>query len=154
MIGNAHIDPVWLWRWQEGRQEVLDTCRSAVEMLQKYKDFIFIRSSAATYKWIEEEDRDLFNEIKKYVQEGRWVIVGGWWVQPDCNLPGGESFVRQALYGKRYFKEKFGADVKTGYNVESFGHNGNLPQILKKSGLDFYIFFRPDQSEKKTPRKS
>lgn len=76
----------------------------------------------------------MFEEIRERVKEGRWVIVGGWWMQPDCNAPGGESFVRQGLYGQRYFREKLGVTAHTGYNVDSFGHNGMLPQILKKQG--------------------
>lgn len=149
MVGNAHIDPVWLWRWTEGRDEVLKTYKQAVEFMKEFPDFVFTAGQAATYKWVEESDPQLFEEIKHYVQEGRWNIVNGWWVQPDCNIPSGESFVRHGLYGKMYFKEKFGIDVKVGYNVDSFGHNGGLPQILKKSGLDFYVFMRPDPNEKK-----
>jgi len=152
MIANAHIDPVWLWTEDEGREVVLATCRTMVEMLRKHPEFTFVRSSAATYRWIEEDDPELFAEISKYIKEGRWEIVGGWWVQPDCNLPCGESFVRQALYGKRYFKEKFGVDVKVGYNVDSFGHCATLPQILKKCGIDYYVFFRPNPREKDLPQ--
>ena len=77
------------------------------------------------------------------MKEGRWELAGGWWIQPDCNIPSGEAFVRQGLYGQRYFLEKFGKKAVTGYNVDSFGHNGSLPQILKKSGLDNYVFMRP-----------
>jgi len=151
MIGNAHIDPVWLWRWLEGRDEVLSTCQSALDRIEETPDFIFTRSSAATYKWIEESDPEMFSQIQRRVREGRWAIVGGWWVQPDANIPCGESFVRQALYGKRYFKEKFGVEVTIGYNVDTFGHNGNLPQILARSGYVGYVFFRPGPHEKKLP---
>lgn len=152
MIANAHIDPVWLWPEEEGREVVLATCRAMVEMLGRYPEFTFVRSSAATYRWIEEDDPKLFAEISRYIKEGRWEVVGGWWVQPDCNLPCGESFVRHALYGKGYFEEKFGVDVKVGYNVDSFGHCATLPQILKKCGIDYYIFFRPDPKEKELPQ--
>ena len=151
MIGNAHLDPVWLWDWREGRQEALDTCWAAVDRLRETPDFVFTRSSAAIYRWIEEDDPALFAEIRRYVAEGRWEIVGGWWEQPDCNLPGGESFVRQALYGQAYFREKFGVEASVGYNVDSFGHNAGLPQILAKSGLDCYVFCRPDPAEKYLP---
>lgn len=150
-IGNAHIDPVWLWDWQEGCSETISTFRSAVERLKEYPDFIFTAGGAQHYKWVEELDPGLFREIKKYVRSGRWRIVNGWWVQPDCNIPSGESFVRQCLYGKRYFKDKFGIDVKTGYNVDSFGHNASLPQILSKAGFKYYVFFRPIKSEKDLP---
>lgn len=153
MIGNAHIDPVWLWHWQEGCHEVLASFRSALDRLKEYEDFIFVSSSAAFYAWVEQINPEMFAEIRQRVQEGRWEIVGGWWIQPDCNIPAGESFVRQGLYGQRYFQEKFGLKAQVGYNVDSFGHNGMLPQILKKSGLDTYVFMRPSPQEKGLPNR-
>ena len=151
MIGNAHIDPVWLWRWPEGFSEVLSTCRTAVKLLKKYDELVFTRGEAIAYKWIEQADPQLFNEIKGLVKEGKWKIVNGWWVQPDCNIPNGESFVRQSLYGKSYFKEKFGINVEVGYCVDSFGHAGSLPQILSKSDFKYYLFMRPGPNEKELP---
>lgn len=151
MIGNAHLDPVWLWNWQEGFQETKATFRSALDRMKEDEDFIFSCSSAAYYEWIEKNNPAMFEEIRKRVAEGRWELVGGWWIQPDCNIPGGESFVRQGLYGQRYFLEKFGKMAVTGYNVDSFGHNGNLPQILKKSGMKNYVFMRPMPHEKGLP---
>lgn len=152
MMGNAHLDPAWLWRWQEGYGEVKSTFQSAIDRLKTFDDFVFTCSSASYYKWIEEDEPELFEEIKKYVKEGRWAIVGGWWVQPDCNMPSGESFVRHGLYSQRYYLSRFGKMCKTGYNVDSFGHNGNLPQILKKSGMDNYLYSRPCEGEKHMPR--
>lgn len=151
MIGNAHIDPVWLWRWQEGFHEVKASFRSALDRMNEYPDFTFVSSSAAFYEWVEYSDPAMFEEIKRRVAEGRWQIVGGWWIQPDCNIPGGESFVRHGLYAQRYFREKFGVTATVGYNVDSFGHHGMLPQILKKSGLDYYVFMRPQPHEKGLP---
>lgn len=148
MIGNAHLDPVWLWQWQEGYQEVKATFRSALDRMKEYDDFFFTSSSAAYYEWVEENEPAMFEEIRERVKEGRWVIAGGWWIQPDCNAPGGESYVRQGLYGQRYFREKLGVTAHTGYNVDSFGHNGMLPQILKKQGMDNYVFMRPGRHEK------
>ena len=153
MIGNAHIDPVWLWNWQEGFHEVKASFRSALDRMNEYPDFKFVSSSAVFYEWVEKSDPKMFEEIKLRVKEGRWEIVGGWWLQPDCNIPAGESFVRQGLYGQHYFKEKFGITAKVGYNVDSFGHNGMLPQILKKSGLDYYVFMRPHPHEKGIPSR-
>ncbi|SFI76147.1 alpha-mannosidase [Paenibacillus sp. UNC496MF] len=153
MIGNAHLDPVWLWQWQEGFQETKATFRSALDRLKEYGDFIFTNSSAANYEWVERNDPAMFEEIRARVAEGRWQIVGGWWVQPDCNIPGGESFARQGLYGQRYFKEKLGVTAKVGYNVDSFGHHGMLPQILKKSGMDYYVMMRPMPNEKGLPSR-
>ena len=147
LVGNAHLDPVWQWRWQEGSSEAKATIRSALDRMKEYEDFKFVCSSASVYRWIEEFDKGMFEEIKQRVQEGRFVIVGGWHVQPDCNLPGGEGFARQSLYAQRYFKENFGVTAKVGYNVDSFGHNIMLPQILKKSGMDQYMFMRPSPQE-------
>ena len=147
LIGNAHLDPIWLWRWQEGCGEVLQTFRSALDRLKEYKDFVFTCSSAAYYQWVEEIDPEMFEEIKAMVKKGRWVPVNGWWVQPDCNMPSGESFARQALYSQLYYYEKFGITCKTGYNVDSFGHNANLPQLLKQGGMNTYVMMRPGMHE-------
>jgi alpha-mannosidase len=147
MIGNAHIDPVWLWRWQEGFQEIKATFRSALDRMKEDEDFVFVASSAAFYAWVEQTDPAMFAEIQESVADGRWGLVGGWWVEPDCNLPGGESFVRQGLYGQRYFQSRFGRIARVGYCPDSFGHNAVLPQILKRSGLDFYVFMRPGPHE-------
>ncbi len=81
----------------------------------------------------------MFTEIQTRVKEGRWVLTGGWWIEPDCNIPSGESFVRHSLYGQHYFQEKFGIKSKTGFNIDSFGHSGSLPQILQKSGIENYV---------------
>ena len=148
MIGNAHLDPVWLWRWPEGLGAMRATFRSALDRMQEFDGFVFTSSQAAMYEYVEKCDPELFAEIKARVAEGRWVIVGGWWVQADCNIPGSEGLVRQALYGVRYFQEKFDIDIRVGYNVDSFGHTGMLPQILKKSGMDYYVFMRPGPHEK------
>lgn len=150
-VGNAHLDPVWMWRWQEGSAEAKATVRSALDRMKEYPEFKFVCSSASVYRWVEEFDPAMFEEIKQRVREGRWIVVGGWFVQPDCNLPSGEGFARQSLYSQRYFRETLGVTAKVGYNVDSFGHNGMLPQILKKSGMDSYIFMRPGEHEKAMP---
>ncbi len=147
LIGNAHLDPIWLWRWQEGCNEVMQTFRSALDRLKEYKGFVFTCSSAAYYRWVEEIDPEMFAEIQKMVKKGRWHIVNGWWVQPDCNMPSGESFARQALYSQLYYYEKFGRICKTGYNVDSFGHNGMLPQLLRNGGMSAYVMMRPGKHE-------
>ena len=147
MIGNAHIDPVWLWQWPEGYQEVRATFQSAVDRMDEYPDFVFTCDSVVFFEWVEESDPQLFEQIRRRVADGRFQIVGGWWVEPDCNLPSGESLVRQALYGQRYLREKFGVVATTGANVDSFGHNASIPQILRRSGADSYVFLRPAPSE-------
>jgi len=137
--GNSHIDMAWLWPWTETVEVVRNTFRSALDLMREYPDFKFTMSSARTYSWMEEKYPDLFKEIQERVKEGRWEIVGGMWVEPDLNMPGGESLVRQILVGKRYFQQKFGVDVKIGWNPDSFGYNWQLPQIYKKSGIDTFV---------------
>ncbi len=147
-VGNAHLDPAWMWCWQEGSAEAKATLRSALDRMKEFPDFKFVCAGASVYEWIEEFDPKMFAEIQERVREGRFVIVGGWYVQPDCNIPSGEGFARQSLYSQRYFYEKFGVTATTGYNVDSFGHNGNIPMILRHSGMQNYIFMRPQEKEK------
>ena len=118
LIGNSHIDPVWLWQWPEGYQEIRATFRSALDRMTEYPEFIFTCDSAAYYEWVEEIDPAMFEEIRRRVAEGRWELVGGWWVEPDCNLPSGESFVRHALISQRFFKDRFGRTATVGFNVD------------------------------------
>ncbi|WP_158890926.1 alpha-mannosidase [Amycolatopsis anabasis] len=151
MIGNAHIDPVWLWQWPEGYQEVRATFRSAIDRMAEYPEFVFTCDSVCYLEWVEESDPELFAEIGRRIADGRWRMVGGWWVEPDCNLPAGESFVRQALYSQRYLHAKFGIIATVGCNVDSFGHNASIPQLLRKSGMDSYVFLRPGPHEKALP---
>jgi len=146
LICNAHLDPVWLWEWQEGASEALATFRTAAGFCEERDRFIFCHNEAILYQWIEEYEPALFKKIQRLVAEKKWDILGGWFLQPDCNLPSGESFVRQIVLGKRYFREKFGVDVKTGANLDPFGHSRGLVQILAKSGYDSYIFCRPDRA--------
>lgn len=143
MIGNSHIDPVWFWNWEEGMQEVKATYASALERMKEFEDFRFTSTSTAFFEWIEGILPEMFEEIKQRVAEGRWEITGGWFIEPDCILPCGEAFVRHGLYGQRYLKSRFGKMAEIGSNVDSFGHNPVLPQILKKSGMDSYVFMRP-----------
>jgi alpha-mannosidase len=152
MIGYSHIDPVWLWQWQEGMQVVKATFRSALDRMKEYPEFKFSISSAAFHEFVQLNEPEMFEEIRARIAEGRWEIVGGWWVEPDCNVPAGESFARHGLYAQRFFDEEMGTRAKVGFNPDAFGHNGMLPQILKKSGLDFYVFMRPQINERDMPR--
>lgn len=144
LLGNGHLDPVWLWQLPEGMAEVKATFRSALDRMKEFPGYIFTSACASYYAWVEANEPKMFEEIKQRVEEGRWAIAGGMWVQPDCNIPAGESFARHILQSQRYFKEKFGMIAKIGYNVDSFGHNGMLPQILKKGGMIGYIYERPN----------
>ena len=143
MIGNAHIDPVWFWTWQNGYHEVKATFRSALDRMNENPDFIFTCACADYYRWVEENDPDMFAEIRARVAEGRWVIVGGMWIQPDMNAPSAESLCRHLLYSQRYFHDRFGVTASVAYNVDSFGHNAMLPQLLKRSGIAAYVWMRP-----------
>jgi alpha-mannosidase len=151
MIGNAHIDPVWLWRWPEGYQEVRATFRSALDRMEEYPEFVFTSDSVLFFAWVEEHDPELFERIGERIAEGRWQVVGGWWLEPDCNMPGGEALVRHALYGQRYLRERFGITATTGANLDSFGHAATIPQLLAGAGMDSYVFLRPGPHERDLP---
>jgi alpha-mannosidase len=151
MIGNAHIDPVWLWQWPEGYQEVRATFQSAIDRMEEYPEFVFTCDSICFLEWVEETDPPLFEQIRRRVADGRWQVIGGWWIEPDCNIPGGEALVRQALYGQRWLHDRFGITATTGANLDSFGHNATIPQLLRKSGMDSYVFLRPGPHELALP---
>lgn len=146
LICNAHLDPIWLWEWEEGLASVLSTFRSACDLAEQF-DYVFCHNEALLYEWVEEYDPELFKRIRKKVKEGKWRIMGGWYLQPDCNMPSGESFVRQALVGKNYFRKKFGAEPNTAVNFDPFGHSVGLVQILRKCGYQNYLCCRPSRDE-------
>ncbi len=151
LICNAHLDPVWQWRWEEGASEALATFRTAVEILHEHDRLVFCHNEAVLYQWVERYDPALFMEIQKLVRKGRWATSGGWYLQPDVNMPGLESIIRQIAEGRRYFQEKFGAVPKVAYNFDSFGHSGGLPQVLVRSGYKMYIHMRPQSHELELP---
>jgi alpha-mannosidase len=138
-VGNSHIDMAWLWPWTETVEVVRNTFGTALQLMREYPDFKFTASAAQAYEWIEEKYPAMFREIQQRVAEGRWEVIGGMWVEPDLNMPDGESLVRQIMYGKRYFREKFGKDINIGWNPDSFGYNWQLPQIYKRSGIDYFV---------------
>src|SRR5215831_7543710 len=139
LVGNSHIDMAWLWPWTETVEVVRNTFRSVLDLMREYPDFKFTMSSARTYEWMQEKYPDLFQEIEQREKERRWEVIGGMWVEPDLNMPDGESLVRQILVGKRYFQKNFGVDVKIGWNPDSFGYNWQLPQIYSKSGMGYFV---------------
>lgn len=151
MIGHAHIDPVWLWPWTEGVSVVHSSFRSALDRMNETDDFCFTASSAQFYEWVAENDPAMLAEIRKRADEGRWNVVGGWWVEPDVNMPSGEALVRQGLYGQLTLQRLLGHRAKVATNPDSFGHTGTLPQILKLQGMENYIFMRPAPHEKSLP---
>ena len=149
LIGHAHIDLSWLWRWEETVKDVAEqTFAGTLAQMARMPGLTFAQSQAALYEAIQASDPALFRAIQAAVKEGTWIPVGGMWVEPDLNMPDGESLARQLLYGKRYFLDTFGVDVKVGWNPDSFGHNWQLPQILARAGIKYYVFGRcaPDNT--------
>lgn len=139
LLGNAHIDIAWLWPIAETKDVLKRTFKSVLKLQKDYPNLIFNQSSALTYEWIEQEEPELFTKIQHAVQKGDWELTGGMWIEPDLNLPSGESLIRQILYGKKYFLEKFKKDIKIAWNPDSFGFSWQLPQILAKSGFEAFI---------------
>ena len=143
LIGHAHIDLSWLWRWEETVADIARyTFQGTLAQMDKMPGLTFAQSQAALYEAIEKDQPELFARIAAKIKEGTWVPVGGMWVEPDANMPDGEALARQFLYGKRYFLDKFGVDVKVGWCPDTFGHNWQLPQILRRAGIDAYVFGR------------
>lgn len=143
MIGFSHIDPVWFWDRVEGLQEARATFSAVLDRIGQFPDFRFTCTSAALFDFIRHSDPGLFARLQEAVAQGRIEITGGWWVEPDCHLPSGESLLRQGLYGQQFFQEAFGQKARIGGNVDSFGHSPMLPQLLLGCGMDRYYFMRP-----------
>lgn len=140
LAGYAHIDLAWLWPFSETIESVIPlTFLQALRFMDEFPDFCFSMTEAQKFRWVEQLHPEMFRGIARRVREGRWEILGGTWCEPDCNLPNGESFVRQVLYGKQYFRDKLGADVRTAMNPDSFGYHWQLPQIFRQSGFDAFI---------------
>ena len=142
LICNAHIDPIWQWTWDEGISSALSTFKSAVNLAKDF-DYIFCHGESLLYEAIEKHDPKLFSEIQQLVKEGKWHITCGWYLQPDCLFPVGETFVRHIAVGKKYFKEKFGVEPTVATSLDAFGHSVGLVQILAKNGYNGYLHCRP-----------
>ena len=143
LVGYAHTDLSWLWPRSETIHEVLPlTIESVLKMIKEHPGMVYAMSAAQAYKWTERYYPDLFAQISRKIASGEWEVVGGSWAEHNTNIPSGESLVRQHLYAKRYFKDKFGVDVKTGWLPDSFGFNWNLPQIYHKCGIDYFVTFK------------
>lgn len=154
LVCNAHLDPVWLWDWQEGATAALSTFRVAADFCEKYEGFVFCHNEALLYQWVEEYEPELFQRIKKLVASGKWCIIGGWFLQPDCNIPSGESILRQIRSGREYFRQHFQAEPRIAVNFDSFGHNKGLVQILKQCGYTGYLFMRPEKEKMELPARN
>jgi alpha-mannosidase len=139
LAGNSHIDAAWLWPRSETIDVVKRTFTTALQLMNEYPDYTFSQSAAQYTEWMAEKYPVINDQIRQRVKEGRWEIVGGMWVEPDLNLPDGESLVRQLLIGQRYFKQQYDVTARIGWNPDSFGYNWQLPQIYKRSGLDYFV---------------
>ena len=139
LTGNSHIDAAWLWPWTETVDVVKRTFGTALQLMYEYPGYTYTQSAAAYNEWLADKYPDMNAQIARRIKEGRWEIVGGMWVEPDLNMPDGESLVRQLLVGKRWYKQTYGVDVRIGWNPDSFGYTWQLPQIYKKSGIDYFV---------------
>jgi alpha-mannosidase len=151
MIGNAHIDPVWLWSWQAGVDEALASFRSAADRCEEYPEFIYTRGEAWLYEQVEKIDPVLFARVRRLIKRGQWHVTGGQYVQPDANLPSLLGWQKQLARGSSYFKKQFGVRSRVGYNVDTFGHPAALPDILAAQGFDAYVFHRPTHKQMTLP---
>lgn len=139
LTGNSHIDAAWLWPWTETVDTVKRTFTSAVQLMNEYPSYTYTQSAAAYTQWVADKYPALNEQIGKRVNEGRWELVGGMWIEPDLNMPDGESQVRQLLVGQAAFQRIYGHTAKIGWNPDSFGYNWQLPQIYKRSGIDYFV---------------
>lgn len=138
-VGHAHIDTAWLWPIEETWRKCTRTFSTATLYMDRYPEYVFACPQAVQYATIKERNPDLYRRIKEKFATGQWVPVGGTWVEPDCNLPSGESLCRQFLFGQRFFQEEFGVRCREFWNPDVFGYNGQLPQILRQAGVDRFL---------------
>ena len=147
LTGHAHLDLAWLWPVSETMRKGRRTFASVLSLMERYDDFVFNQSSAQLYSWIEAESPEIFERVRRRVEEGRWEPVGGSWVEADCQIPSGESMVRQMLYGQRYFEEKFGHRSRVAWLPDAFGFSPALPQLLRGAGMEGFFTYKLNWSE-------
>jgi alpha-mannosidase len=138
-VGHAHIDSAWLWPLRETRRKCARTFSSALRLMEEEPGFVFVCSQAQQHAWMEEHYPRLFEEMRRGVADGRFEPVGSMWVEPDTNLPSGESLVRQLVYGKRFFLDRYGIETEDCWLPDAFGYSANLPQILRAAGVRFFL---------------
>ena len=138
-VGHAHIDLAWLWPLRETIRKGARTFSTALHFMDRYPDYVFGASQAQLYLWMKEHYPTLYEKVKQRIAEGRWEVQGGMWVEADTNVSGGEALVRQFLYGKRFFRQEFGVEVTNLWLPDVFGYSGALPQIMLKSGVDYFM---------------
>ncbi len=138
-VGHAHIDTAWVWPVAETRRKIVRSTANQLELMDRYPEHRFAASSAQHYAWLEEDDPVLFGRMRERIAEGRWEVVGGSWVEPDCNLPSGEALIRQLSIGLRFFEERLGMRPAIYWSPDTFGHNGQMPQILTSCGMSGFV---------------
>ncbi len=149
-VGHAHIDSAWLWPLRETVRKVARTTSSMVTLLEEHDDFVYAMSSAQQYAWIKEHRPEVYARVKQAVADGRFVPVGGMWVEADAVLPGGESLIRQFLYGQRFFRDEFGIECRGAWLPDSFGYSGALPQLLVGAGFEWFLTQKISWNERNT----
>jgi alpha-mannosidase len=138
-VGHAHIDTAWEWPVREAKRKVARSWSTQLALMDEHVDYVFAASQPAQYAWMKESYPDIYRRVKERVAAGQWEPVGAMWVEADCNLPSGESLVRQLLQGKRFFMQEFGYETKVLWLPDVFGYPGNLPQLMVESGCDFFL---------------
>ncbi|WP_340025858.1 alpha-mannosidase [Paenibacillus sp. FSL K6-1096] len=139
MVGQSHIDVAWLWPVRETVRKVSRTFSTVCTLMDKYPDFRYSQSQPQLYAFAKEHYPELYGRIKERIAEGRWELVGGMWVEPDLNIPGGESLVRQMLYGQGFYMKEFGKHSAIEWLPDTFGYCASLPQLLKQAGIDYFM---------------
>ncbi|WP_026486042.1 alpha-mannosidase [Caldanaerobius polysaccharolyticus] len=138
-VGHTHIDVAWLWTLAQTREKAARSFATVINLMKQYPEYIFMSSQPQLYKFVKEDHPELYREIKEMVKQGRWEAEGAMWLEADCNLTSGESLVRQILFGTRFFKKELGVESKILWLPDVFGYSAALPQILKKSGIDYFM---------------
>jgi alpha-mannosidase len=151
-VGHAHLDTAWLWPLAETKRKCYRTFSTALRYMETYPDYTFAHSQAQHYEWMKQEQPALYANVKRLAKDGRFVPVGGTWVEPDCNIPSGESLVRQFLFGQRFFKREFGALCREFWNPDVFGYNGQLPQIMAGAGIRYFLTQKLSWNQFNKPR--
>lgn len=138
-IGHTHIDIAWLWTVAQTREKVLRSFSTVLRLMEEYPEYCFMSSQPILYQFVKEQEPEMYEKIKARVKEGRWEVDGAMWLEPDCNLTNGESLVRQLIKGRRFFLDEFGIESKSLWLPDVFGYSAALPQILKKSGIQYFM---------------
>jgi alpha-mannosidase len=138
-VGHAHIDVGWFWPVRESIRKAARTFSTQLALMEKYPDYVFGASQAELYMMVKENYPALYERIREKIKEGRWEVQGGMWVEADCNIISGESMVRQFLYGKNFFMDEFGINVRNLWIPDVFGYSASMPQIIRKSGCDYFL---------------